>query len=117
LKAPKDGKSTGRMVLSDGKRKKDHWCEYHKLWTIHSPKECKKKPTGKNKGQKALYKKASKYGKKNKVYMDARAVLTTLAEEDSLSDNKSITSKYESDSNTSTIDGRNYSDEEGSDSF
>ncbi len=49
LKAPKDGESTSKMVLSDGKRKKYHWCEYHKLWTIHSPKECKKQPTGKNK--------------------------------------------------------------------
>jgi hypothetical protein len=46
-KAPKDGESTSKMVLSDGKRKKYHWCEYHKLWTIHSPKECKKQPTGK----------------------------------------------------------------------
>ncbi len=31
LKAPKDGESTSKMVLSDGKRKKYHWCEYHKL--------------------------------------------------------------------------------------
>jgi hypothetical protein len=37
-------------------------------------------------------------------------------EEDSLSDNKSNTSASESNSNTSTIDGRDNSDEEGSDS-
>jgi hypothetical protein len=45
LKAPNDVESTSKMVLSDGKRKKYHWCEYHKLWTIHSAKECKKQPT------------------------------------------------------------------------
>jgi hypothetical protein len=99
LNAPKDGESTSKMVLSDGKRKKYHWCEYHKLWTIHSPKECKKQPTGKNKGRKALYKKASKYGQKKKAYMEARAALVSLAEEVSVSDNESNTSKSESDSN------------------
>jgi hypothetical protein len=81
LKAPKDGESTSKMVLSDGKRKKYHWCEYHKLWAIHSPKECKKQPTGKNTGRKALYKKASNYGQKKKAYMEARAALASVAEE------------------------------------
>ncbi len=89
LKAPKDGESTSKMVLSDGKRKKYHWCEYHKLWTIHSLKECKKQPTGRNKGRKAIYKKAaSKYGQKNKAYIEARAALASLEEEDSVSDTK-----------------------------
>jgi hypothetical protein len=46
--------------------------------------------------------------------MDARAALASLDEEDSVSDNKSNTSKSESDSNAASIDGRNYSDEEGS---
>ena len=41
LKAPKDGESTTKKVLTDGKLKKYHWCEYHKFWTIHSPKESK----------------------------------------------------------------------------
>ncbi len=50
LKAPKDGESTSKIALSDGKRKKYHWCEYHNLWIIHSPKECRKQPTCKNKG-------------------------------------------------------------------
>jgi hypothetical protein len=117
LKAPKGGESTSKMVLSDGKRKEYHWCEYHKLWTVHSPKECKRQPTGKNRGRKAIYKKAvSKYGQKKKAYMEARAALASLYEEDTVSDNESITSKSESDSNASSIDGRNYSDEEGSDS-
>ncbi len=48
--------------------------------------------------------------------MEARAALASLYEEDTVSDNESITSKSESDSNASSIDGRNYSDEEGSDS-
>jgi hypothetical protein len=116
LKAPKDGESTSKMVLSDGKRKKYHWCEYHKLWTIHSPKECKKQPTGKSKGKKALYKKAIKYGEKKKAYMIAKAALATLAEDDSDSEHESNTSESEEDSNASSIDGGKYSDEEGSDS-
>lgn len=116
LKAPKDGESTSKMVLSDGKRKKYHWCEYHKLWTIHSPKECKKQPTGKSKGKKALYKKAIKYGEKKKAYMIAKAALATLAEDDSNSEHESNTSESEEDSNASSIDGGKYSDEEGSDS-
>ncbi len=82
LKPPKDGESTSKMVLTDGKRKKYNWCEYHKQWTIHSsPKECRKQPTGKDS-----------------------------------SDEDSNPSNSESDSNTSSIDGRYYSDEEGSDS-
>jgi len=105
LKAPKDGESTSKMVLSDGKRKKYHWCEYHKLWTIHSPKECKKQPTGKTKGRKALYKKAIKYGEKKKAYMIAKAALATLAEDDSDSEHESNTSESEEDSNASSIDG------------
>jgi hypothetical protein len=102
-------------VQSDGKRKKYHWCEYHKLWTIHSPKECKKQPTGKNKGRKALYKKSIKYGEKKKAYMIAKAALATLPEDDSASDQESNTSVSDNDSNASSIDGGKYSDEEGSD--
>jgi hypothetical protein len=106
------------MVLSDGKRKKYHWCEYHKLWTIHSPKECRKQPTGKYKGKKGVTKKMNKYSQKRKAYLNVKAALATLAEQNSLSDNDSNTSNSENDndSNTSSIDGRNYSDEEGSDS-
>jgi hypothetical protein len=104
LKASKVGEFASKILPSDGKRKKFHWCEYHKLWTIHSPKECKKQPTGKIKGRKALYKKASKYGQKKKAYMDARAAFATLAEkEDSVSDNKSNASKSERDSNASLM--------------
>jgi hypothetical protein len=114
-KAPKDGESTSKMVLTDGKRKKYHWCEYHKQWTIHSPKECRKQPTGNYKGKKGDNKKASKYSLKKKAYLDVKAALATLAEQDS-SDDDSNTSNSESDSNTSSIDGKNYSDEEGSDS-
>jgi hypothetical protein len=115
LKAPKDGESTSKMVLTDGKRKKYHWCEYHKLWTIHSPKECRKQATGKYKGKKGGSKKTSKYSLKKKAYMDVKAALATLIEQDS-NDDDSNTSNSVSDSNTSSIDGKKYSDEEGSDS-
>jgi hypothetical protein len=46
--------------------------------------------------------------------VEARAALTSLVEEDSVKDNESNTSKSESDSNASSIDGRDYGDEEGS---
>jgi hypothetical protein len=52
---------------------------------------------------------------KKKAYLDVKATLATLAEQDS-SDDDNNTSNSESDSNTSSIDGKNYSDEEGSDS-
>ncbi len=64
-----------------------------------------------------MYNKAvSKYGQKKKAYMEARAALASLDEEDSVSDNESNTSESDNDSNATSIDGRNYSDEEGSDS-
>ena len=116
LKPPKDGESTSKMVLTDGKRKKYHWCEYHKQWTIHSPKECRKQPSGKYKGKKGGNRKTSKYTLK-KAYLDVKAALATLAEQDSSDDDSNTSnSDSESDSNTSCLDGKNYSDEEGSDS-
>ncbi len=72
--------------------------------------------TGKNKGRKALYKKAIKYGEKKKAYMIAKAALAILAEDDSASDQESNTSVSDNDSNASSIDGGKYSVEEGSDS-
>jgi hypothetical protein len=48
--------------------------------------------------------------------MIAKAALATLAEDDSASDHESNTGESNNDSNASSIDGRNYSDEEGSDS-
>ncbi len=64
-----------------------------------------------------IYKKAvSKYGQKKKTYMEARAAFASLDKEDSVGDNESNTSKSESDSNATSIYGRNYSGEEGSDS-
>jgi hypothetical protein len=41
---PKDGESTTKTVLVDGKRKKYYWCVNHQAWTLHSPAECKKNP-------------------------------------------------------------------------
>jgi hypothetical protein len=52
-----------------------------------------------------------------KAYLDVKAALATLAEQDSSDDDSNTSnSDSESDSNTSCLDGKNYSDEEGSDS-
>jgi len=112
LKAPKDGESTSKKMLIDGKTKKYHWCEYHKLWTIHSPKECKMQTTGKIRVRKASTKgKRSKYGIRKKSYMEARAALDAEYGLDGYDSNVSISSGDESNlSNTGRDD---YSDEEG----
>lgn len=117
LKPPKDGESTSKMVQVEGKNKKYHWCDYHKSWTIHSPKECKRQPVGKNKGKK-IPRKSNKFNKR-KAYMDAKAAISALAHEVSMEDD-SNTSATDSDNNSNTsntVNGKYYSDEEaGSDS-
>jgi hypothetical protein len=119
LKPPKDGESTTKKVMSDGTSKKYHWCEFHKLWTIHSPKECKKQPTGRHKARKGNSDKNDKYSQRKKVYMEAKAALSALVHLDIDSDEDSNTSSSESDneSNTSTsaFNGQDYSNEEDSD--
>jgi hypothetical protein len=35
----------------NGISKTYYWCPYHLQWTIHSPKECKRLPTGKGKSK------------------------------------------------------------------
>jgi hypothetical protein len=113
LKAPKDGESTTKMVQVEGKNKKYHWCDYHKSWTIHSPRECKRQPMGKSKEKNAT-RKTKKFNKK-KAYMDAKAALATLAQQESMEeDSKTSASDRDNNSNTSyTMDGRYYSYEEG----
>ncbi len=73
----------------DGKTKAYHWCEYHRLWTLHSPKECKKQPTGKYKARKGSSGKKKKYGLRKKANMDAKAAISALVHPDSNSDDDS----------------------------
>jgi hypothetical protein len=116
LKPPKDGESTTKKVMSDGISKKYHWCEYHRLWTLHSPKECKRQPTGKHKARKGSPGKKNKYSQKKKAYMDAKTAISALVHLDIDSDDDSNTNQSDSDndSNTSasTFDGQDYSNEE-----
>lgn len=116
LKPPRDGESTSKMVQVEGKNKKYHWCDYHKSWTIHSPKECKRQPVGKR-GKKNP-RKTNRFSKR-KAYMDVKAAIAALAQEISMEDDSNTSASDEDDnSNTSnTVNGKNYSDEEeGSDS-
>jgi hypothetical protein len=39
---PRDGETTIKKVLIDGVKKKYYWCVHHKMWTLHSPQECRK---------------------------------------------------------------------------
>jgi hypothetical protein len=117
LKPPKDGESTTKKVMMDGKTKTYHWCEYHRLWTLHSPKECKRQPTGKYKARKGTSGKKKKYSIRRKAYMDAKAAISALVHLDSDSDDDSkestSDSDYDSNSSASTFDGQDYSNEEG----
>jgi hypothetical protein len=114
LKQPKDGESTTKKVLADGKLKKYHWCEYHKLWTIHSPKECKKQPIGKPRVKKATTKgKTSKYGYKKKPYLEARSALDAEYGIDGADSNTSFISNDEEESLVQNIfNNIEYSNEE-----
>ena len=102
--------------MSNGKTKKYHWCEYHKLWTIHSPKECKRQPTGKYKARKGSKGKKNKYAQKKKAYMDVKAAVSALAHLDiDRDDDSNISpseSEYDSNTSSSTFDGQTYSSEE-----
>jgi hypothetical protein len=53
------------------------------LWTIHSPKECKRQPTGKYKARKGSTGKKNKYTRKKKAYMDSIGQTYSYKEEDS----------------------------------
>jgi hypothetical protein len=116
IKPPKDGESTTKKVMSNGKTKKYHWCEYHKLWTIHSPKECKRQPTGKYKASKGSKGKKNKYSQKKKAYMDVKAAISALTHLDIDSDDDSnispSESEYDSNTSSSTFDAQTYSSEE-----
>jgi len=116
-KPPKDGESTTKKVMTDGTTKKYHWCEYHRLWTIHSPKECKRQPTGKHKAKKGSLAKKKRYNQRKKAYMYAKAAISSLVHLNSDSDNdsnkSSSESDYDSNSSSSTFNGRDYSNEEG----
>ena len=102
--------------MSNGKTKKYHWCEYHKLWTIHSPKECKRQPTGKYKARKGSKDKKNKYSQRKKAYMDVKAAISALTHLDIDSDDDSnispSESEYDSNTSSSTFNGQAYSSEE-----
>jgi hypothetical protein len=116
LKPPKDGESTTKKVMTDGTSKKYHWFVYHSLWTLHSPKECKRQPTGKHKARKGSPGKKNKYNQKKKVYMQAKAAISALAHLDMDDDDSNNSySEPDDDSNisASSTDGQDYSNEEG----
>ena len=102
--------------MSKGKTEKYNWYEFHKLWTIHTPEECKRQPTGKYKARKGSKGKKNKYSQKKKAYMDVKAAISALTHLDIDSDDDSnispSESEYDSNTSSSTFDAQTYSSEE-----
>jgi hypothetical protein len=112
---PKDGDPVTKKVHVNGISKTYYWCPYHLQWTVHSPKECKRLPTGKGKSKSTDKKaiKRSQFKERKKAYIHAKAAYeacmstsTDSDEETSNSDNdegsnKSVSSYSSEDSNIS----------------
>ena len=112
---PKDGDPVTRKERVNGISKTYYWCPYHLQWTIHTPKECKRLPSGKGKSKltdkKAI--KRAQFKERKKAYIHAKAAYEALMntstdsdEETSNSDNdegsnKSVSSYSSEDSNIS----------------
>jgi hypothetical protein len=112
---PKDGDPVTKKVHVNGISKTYYWCPYHLQWTVHSPQECKRLPTGKGKSKptdKKAFKK-SQFKERKKAYFHAKAAYEACMstsidsdEETSNSDNdegsnKSVSSYSSEDSNIS----------------
>jgi len=61
LTPPKDGEQNTKKIFQDRQKKTHYWCPLHRMWTKHSPQECKKLPVGNRiKDSKASYYKATR---------------------------------------------------------
>ncbi len=72
---PKDGDPVTRKERVNGLSKTYYWCPYHLQWTIHTPKECKRLPSGKGKSKLTDKKafKRSQFKERKKAYIHAKA--------------------------------------------
>jgi hypothetical protein len=68
---PKDGDPVTKKVHVNGISKTYYWCPYHLQWTVHSPQECKRLPTGKGKSKPTDKKafKRSQFKERKKAYV------------------------------------------------
>jgi hypothetical protein len=100
---PKDGEPVTKKVHVNGISKTYYWCPYHLQWTVHSPKECKRLPSGKAKNRptdkKAI--KRSQFKERKKAYIHAKAAYEACMSTSTDSDEVTSNSDKDEDSNKS----------------
>jgi len=100
---PKDGDPVTRKERVNGISKTYYWCPYHLQWTIHTPKECKRLPSGKGKSKltdkKAI--KRAQFKERKKAYIHAKAAYEALMNTSTDSDEETSNSDNDEDSNKS----------------
>jgi hypothetical protein len=74
---PRDGEATIKKVLIDGVKKKYHWCVHHRMWTLHSPQECRKADENRKKRKSPSQHEGS--SKRKKIHEKARIAFEALA--------------------------------------
>jgi hypothetical protein len=90
LTPPKDGEQNAKKIFRDRQKKVYYWCPHHRMWTKHSPQECKRLPVGNMiKDSKVSY-----YRTKRKAYIEAKAALMAM----------SLSSDSEEEQNTDSND-------------
>jgi hypothetical protein len=100
---PKDGDPVTKREHVNGISKTYYCCPYHLQWTVHSPKECKRLPTGKGKSKptdkKAI--KRSQFKERKKAYIHAKAAYEACMSTSADSDEETSNSDNDEDSNKS----------------
>jgi hypothetical protein len=74
LVPPKDGEQNTKKIFQDGQKKIYYWCPHHRMWTKHSPQECKKLPVG----NRIKDSKATHYKDTRRAYIEAKAALLAM---------------------------------------
>jgi hypothetical protein len=97
------GEPVTKKVHVNGISKTYYWCPYHLQWTVHSPKECKRLPSGKAKNRptdkKAI--KRSQFKERKKAYIHAKAAYEACMSTSTDSDKVTSNSDKDEDSNKS----------------
>jgi hypothetical protein len=100
---PKDNEPSTKKVNVNGIPKTYYWCPYHQQWTIHSPKDCKRLPSGKGKKKQGDKKavKRSQFKERKKAYLQAKAAYKACISISTDSNEGTSNSDNDEDSNKS----------------